>query len=405
MNAAPSSWLLEVPLPAPLDAELAGEVQKQSVYLSEDIVRFGFSADRAMLQLQLKPGSRAEDVAAKAMRFVASMARGHRRIEPVVHYQRQRREPSSYTTGVYDGLRQRGWLYEHSPGVVSLSGPALALHELVDATFARAWQQAFGAQHRPFPAMVDARLLARCGYFEMHPNAVSFVARLRNDFDEIEAFRVANRDRRDGLYLTEARAFAPPAHCLNPAACFPCYEALQGQTLAAEGLALTWAGRVFRYESANMAGLDRLWEFNVRELVLLGDGAFIRARRQQAIDLVLEQVERWELDARLETATDPFFATVHAARAFWQKSMDVKQEVRLALTPDAEGAPRSVAAGSVNLHGAFFGERFAILDALGQPAQTACVGLGLERWVLALFTQHGFDFSRWPQGLREPFGA
>jgi hypothetical protein len=32
------------------------------------------------------------------------------------------------------------------------------------------------------------------------------------------------------------------------------------------------------------------------------------------------------------------------------------------------------------------------------------VGWGLERWVLALFTQHGFTPSDWPESLREIFG-
>jgi hypothetical protein len=32
--------------------------------------------------------------------------------------------------------------------------------------------------------------------------------------------------------------------------------------------------------------------------------------------------------------------------------------------------------------------------------QTGCVGLGIERWVLATFTQHGFDPDRWPEAVR-----
>ena len=36
----------------------------------------------------------------------------------------------------------------------------------------------------------------------------------------------------------------------------------------------------------------------------------------------------------------------------------------------------------------------------GEPAFTGCVAWGLERWVLACFTQHGFEPSRWPAEVR-----
>ena len=60
-----------------------------------------------------------------------------------------------------------------------------------------------------------------------------------------------------------------------------------------------------------------------------------------------------------------------------------------------------LACGSVNLHGNFFGKRFGFNCANGEPAQTGCVGLGIERWVLAAFTQHGFDERRWPESIRK----
>ncbi len=65
-----------------------------------------------------------------------------------------------------------------------------------------------------------------------------------------------------------------------------------------------------------------------------------------------------------------------------------------------DGTPRRLACGSVNLHGNFFGERFDIKAADGAPASTACIGLGVERWVLAAFAQHGFEEERWPVDVR-----
>jgi len=112
-----------------------------------------------------------------------------------------------------------------------------------------------------------------------------------------------------------------------------------------------------------------------------------------------------DLECRIETASDPFFATVSAARTFWQRAQEVKNEIMLPIEPGPDGAPRALACGSVNLHGRFFGDRFDITAADGGRAATGCVGLGIERWVLAAFSQHGFEPDRWPAAIRrEIFG-
>ncbi|MGE5180912.1 MAG: hypothetical protein ACM31C_02565 [Acidobacteriota bacterium] len=37
----------------------------------------------------------------------------------------------------------------------------------------------------------------------------------------------------------------------------------------------------------------------------------------------------------------------------------------------------------------------------GELAHTACLGFGLERCVMALFQQHGFDPGAWPAAVRD----
>jgi seryl-tRNA synthetase len=196
-----------------------------------------------------------------------------------------------------------------------------------------------------------------------------------------------------------------PGLCLNPAACFPCYPTLEGQRIGEQGAAYSWRGRVFRYESRNLVGLDRLWEFNVRELVFVGGEAHVADCRRRVLPVIGELASMFDLECRIETASDPFFATVSAARTFWQRAQEVKNEIILTIEPGADGARRELAGGSINLHGKFFGDRFGIGGADGEAAATACVGLGIERWVLAGFSQHGFDPERWPVGVRhEIFG-
>lgn len=403
MNSTQQPTSLRLPLASKIDEDLVAEIEKQSVYVSEALRKLTIHLASSEVEISFDASTDVNALCSKVSRYVAAMVRGHRKIETTVHYRRVKQNSLPYTADVFSQLKKRAWLHEHSQGVVSLSGPALRLFQHIDERFAAKYVAEFNPEIRQFPSMVNPQLLSRCGYFESHPNALSFVSHLVNDFDEIEEFRLANKGREDGIYITKAQAFSLPQRCLNPAACFPCYEALEGARVGAEGHAYTWMGRVFRYESSNVVGLDRLWEFNVRELVFIGDEAFNLSMRQRALHCIKEILAEWDLDAQIETATDPFFATVNSAKAFWQKSMDVKYEIKLPLAPNESGKPRSLAAGSINLHGPYFGTRFNITSTAGEAAHTGCVGFGLERWVLGLFTQHGFEPKNWPAPLQQIF--
>jgi seryl-tRNA synthetase len=398
----PGTSLIRIKLEREIEADLAADLQKNSVYISDDL-----------LFLKVEPGGREVAVGyaadadlgrltGKVDRYLKAMIGKTRRIATTVHYRRARRDPSPLTCGVEEELKQRDWLFEHGRGQASLAGPPMKLIKALDDRFATLYHERFSAVDRMYPAMVGADLLARCGYFESHPNAATFVSHFVEDFDELETFRLSNSQQLSA-HLPSRGALALPHYCLNPAACFPCYESFQGRQVGSVDTALTWQGRVFRYESRNLAGLDRLWEFNVRELVFLGSQDFVFESRERMVALVKELADEWDLDCRIETATDAFFPTVYSAKSFWQKVKDVKFELCLAVEPASDGSPRTVAAGSMNLHGPFFGERFGISLPDGAPASSGCVGWGLERWVLALFCQHGFDPERWPASLRTVF--
>lgn len=386
-------------LSRPVDAELAVDIEKQSVYVSEDLIALRVIENRSRVSITYRADGNVQDLRDKVSRYLDAMLQRFRRIDPTVHFQRQPTSTKNSATDVFQQLLDRQWAHQHGEGIVSLSGPALNLKSALDEVFSSEYIRRFCAIPRSYPAMIKASLLARCGYFEMHPNALSFVSHLVNDFDEIEKFRQANSSITE-IKMTHAGAFAPFHYCLNPAACFPCYEDLENQSIDLAGEVLTWKGRVFRYESRNTRGLDRLWEFNVRELVFIGTDDFVKEGRAAAMELIIGLLDEWDLSGRIETATDPFFATVYAAKCFWQETMDVKYELCLDIEAKPDGKPRSIAAGSMNLHGAFFGDRFNIRDHLGVSAYTGCIGWGLERWVLAVFAQHGLNTTKWPNALR-----
>jgi seryl-tRNA synthetase len=384
-------------LPRQVDSEIAGDIEKESVFVSPMIDRIVVNSEGTKAHVRLRPGAAIEEVSDKANRFLEVMVRQVSGFEIKVFVDHKRKDTGPYQLGVNQGLVERGWMHDYGKGQVAYSGPVLRLAQLVNERAGQLYREAFGAVDGHYPAMIDADTLHKCGYFDSHPNAVTFLGNVVEDFDAIEEFRRANSCS-EGAHLPGQDHIHIDGMCLNPAACFPCYPTLAGKVYET-GECFTWMGRVFRYESRNINGLDRLYEFNVRELVFVGTEDYVRECRRKSLPIIEELASLIDIDCQVQTATDPFFATVSAAKKFWQAAQEVKNEIKIpALSSD--GTQKMLACGSVNLHGNFFGKRFGFNCANGEPAQTGCVGLGIERWVLAAFTQHGFDECRWPESIR-----
>ena len=58
-----------------------------------------------------------------------------------------------------------------------------------------------------------------------------------------------------------------------------------------------------------------------------------------------------------------------------------------------------MAIASSNFHSTTFGKAFNI-KRKKRPACSGCFGWGLERWVYAVFIQHGIDADKWPNSLK-----
>ena len=102
------------------------------------------------------------------------------------------------------------------------------------------------------------------------------------------------------------------------------------------------------------------------------------------------------LAATPDVASDPFFGRGGKMMAANQKEQKLKYEV---LVP-VNSVEDPTAVCSFNFHQQHFGETFSILNPGGDTANTACLGFGLERVVMALFKAHGFDAERWPADVR-----
>ena len=270
----------------------------------------------------------------------------------------ERRVDRSRFASPLELLRQRGDVRVAGAGQVALAGFALEIFEAVDDTVAR-WAESLGAPEHRYPSLIDAAVLERAG-------AV-----------------IPSEARDDGVTL-------------SPAVCYHAYPEWSGRTLGDAPTLLTARGHCYRDEDGNHVPLERLWEFTMREIIVIGTRQQVEEVRQLLVRRVGALVDMLDLDASIETATDPFFATGDEARRLMQQAGALKYELQLAI--DATG--RTIAAASFNHHHDFFGTRFGIRLADDTPAHSGCVAFGLERWVLALVAQHGVDRDAWPNAAR-----
>ena len=389
---------MHIQLPKAVDEDLAADLEKQSVYVSPSVRGVKVNAARDALDVEFVDDKDPE-AKAKVERYVEAMVSRFRKLPKKIFAENKRSDKGAYGHDVYGELKRRRWVLELGHGQVGLAGPALACMRAIDSQCRTLGIKQFGAVDENYPALMPSEVLARCNYFKYFPHTVSMVVHLVEDYDKIDEFRRVN-DHGTHLDVPDWKAFETPKVCLNPAVCYHCYQAMENTKMTDEGRCVTAVGRCFRYESKNIVGLDRAWDFTMREIIFVGTESFVAAKRQQGMEAQLQQVKEWDLDCVFETANDPFFSAAYATKTYWQVRNDLKFEMRLNVEPGPDGAARTIACASANLHENFFGKTFAIDGSDGNPVSTGCAAWGLERLVLALFTQHGYDKSRWPESLR-----
>jgi acyl carrier protein len=273
----------------------------------------------------------------------------------------ERRENRARFASPLAALRARGDVALGGPGRVALSGFALDVLHAVDHTVSQ-WARELNATEHRYPSLIDPDVLKRAGKADSVPEDLT----LHNDM-------------------------------FPPAVCYHAYPEWEGKTLRPEPTLLTARGRCSRYEDGSYVPLERLRQFTMREIIILGSRDQVDDARHSLVRQVSELVTMLELDAAIDLAADPFFTSADEGRRLMQQAAALKYELRLTI----DEAGRTIAAASFNHHQDFFGTRFDIRLADGTPAHSGCVAFGLERWVLALCAQHGVDHRAWPDAARE----
>jgi len=378
-----------------MPAEIAPDFLSKLHYISESVTGFAFEgATLDRVRFDLKPGfTDAQTVSDRIAATARKMCRGYRPAEQKILKSRSLR-PGSYVEDPHAELELRGDLFRFGPGRYGLGPRLVELVEVFDNRL-RELARAFSASPFQFPSLIGAEALQRCKYLRSFPHSLNFVAHLREDVGAIQHFADNvtwndNHLRVDGTDLAEIKTM------LAPSICFHYYNQLQDRVLL-EPSTVTGIGKCFRYESGNLRGLERLWDFTMREVIFVGSKEYVLSEREKSLELTALIFDEWELAYEIRSATDPFFIEEFASQSRFQLAFDLKFEIRADLPYKND----SLAAGSFNFHQDFFGRSFNINDAAGRPVNTGCIGFGLERLALAFVAQHGFDRQDWPASIAD----
>ena len=385
--------VLQLPMKIPPD--LVQDVLARLHYSSADLETFHLDATTGHLQYTHRGRESPADVERKMLKVIHKMISGfqRRRTKTLVD---RRSTPTRYAADPVPELERRGEMQKVGLGQYAL-GPRLSK---LAAYFEEEFTGIAGtlkADAYRFPTLIGVRALSRCDYFTSFPQSVSFVMHLSADVDVIEAFAATMGTESSAVPPSSAH-FATGEYVLSPAVCFHLYARLADRPLAAQPVIVTAVGKCFRYEAGNLGGLERLWDFSMREIIFVGSRDRVLSLRQQSMDLFVDFLDRLELKYWIETATDPFFIGDYSARSAFQSAMELKYEIRL----DIPFKNSSIAAGSFNHHQNFFGKAFQI----GQPgsddwADTGCTAMGIERWVFGFLAQYGPEPAGWPPAVRQ----
>ncbi|WP_051385659.1 hypothetical protein [Actinokineospora inagensis] len=391
---------LLVPLDHPVPPELAPELAKRLFFVSSAITEFDLVAEDGVIravELTLSGDVVESEVSAKVGKVVATEVLTQRPLPPKVVWR------SAVTRDAFADpfpeLLAADAAFVSGEGQVGFGEPLLSLVDYLDGRLRAIALALPRSREFRYPTLLPTGVLDRFGYFGSFPQFAMFVTRLHNDIEVYSGFVERYRDSGrlpDDLF---ARC-ANQDYCLPPTMCYHTYHQYTGRSLP-EDMVVTARGKSFRYESRYHTSMERLWDFTIREIVFLGGEEFATGCRNTVMSAAYALLEELDLVGFCEVANDHFFGNADTAgKILSQRMMELKFELRVPVAAD-----RTIAVGSFNLHGHFFGESFDITGPDATPIASGCVGFGLERLAYAFLCQHGPDPAGWPAAVTDRMGT
>lgn len=291
---------------------------------------------------------------------------------------------------IFQTLLDTEGVKEIADGVYAYSDLFLQVYRYFDRKIEAFGKEVFGpVKQYDFPVLYPIDNYEKGGYFETFPHYIMFQTTMKNDLAVLDRF--AQKGTQDKTIFEEMK---PPTLVLRHATCAPVYQFLSGSTIQRDApQTYLVSGRCFRNEAGNAYELARLNEFNMKEYVFVGAPETCADKVGQAKELWHFWRDTFDLNCKVNTANDSFFASNYKKLQFFQVLGDSKQEFVCRL----DNPNKEIAAASANFHRTHFSKPYNIRLDNGNFAYTACFAFGVERLTYALLCQKGLDVSKWDE--------
>jgi hypothetical protein len=375
--------------------ELQGDFLSKLAYVAEglsDCAMASEGGDCVAFALRADAPLGAEAVAGRIAEVAQRMCEAYRP-NPNKVLRAERGRPVPFGGDPHPLLQARGELKCYGPGRYGLGALPWRLLNYFEKRIRRLVPG--DVPERRYPSLIGADTLDRCNYYRSFPHSLGLVSHVREDLEVLQGFAQEARWE-DGRLSVPDESLGPVRCVLSPAVCFHHYAWLGGTGDCADHT-ITATGKCFRYEARNLTGLERLWDFTMREVVWVGSAEHVLGQRAAFLEPVAAMLGEWGLNYQIVSASDPFFVDDYSVQVLYQKAFELKYEVVVPLPYAGKG----LAVGSFNYHQDFFGRSLDIARRGGDPVHTGCLAWGLERLVLAFLAQYGLEPAAWPAAVRK----
>lgn len=269
----------------------------------------------------------------------------------------------------YDCYKDCG-IYSFGNGQVGFDEKGKFLLDYFDNVFYE-FAKELGAIEKLYPVMLPIDAYLMTGYIKKSPQYVIFCSSLKDSIDTLEGTYEAVKNKRVNEEIKE------PEYALSPSACFHVYLEYQNRELAQDTL-ITFRQNVFRNEGRlNYSEKGRLCDYYVREIVMIGSYEYCLFIRDKFMKWSANLMERTGLSGDISLASDSFVLPKMQKYRKIQQIDKSKYEMHLSI-----GKDETLSTASYNLHGKAFTDPFNI-SVKDVDTVTACIGFGLQRFVLA----------------------
>jgi len=291
-------------------------------------------------------------------------------------------------------LKKNGEIKKISDKLFQFQGNFLNVFRKTNEYFFKLAINKYKAIDQENPSLWPIDLYKKINYFNEFPQQSLLVFGLKKNHKNLKQFSLNHEKSKNFKRILPNNQFEGSEYGLQPAVCDNCYYAFKNLKIFRNSIYTTY-NKVFRNETSKYKSLDRLITFSVRDIIFMGSKNFVIKTRNQLLDDIIKFLKIADIQCSIETANDPFFIG-NINKKLFQNIFNLKYEI-LALIPFLK---KKIAIGSVNLHLDTFGKAFNIRNK-NKNIFSGCVGIGFERLLLALYSQHGNDLGKWPIKLKK----